>query len=221
MVLPSRRLVAGLAVLLVLLPAGCSKVGSQPTGGDAPTGDVVTCNYVVGDQPAKPVDPPAKQAAKSGTATVTMQLSGHPMTITMDRSKAPCTVNNFVSLATQKFFDNTKCHRLVDTGIFILQCGDPSGTGRGGPGYTFDDELTGKETYPKGTVAMANAGDNTNGSQFFICWDDTPLPPKYTVFGKIDDASLEAVTRIAAQGVDAGDQTSPIADATITKVTLG
>ena len=84
----------------------------------------------------------------------------------------------------------------------MLQCGDPTGTGTGGPGYSFADELAGDETYPAGTLAMANAGPDTNGSQFFIVYDDTPLPASYTVFGTIDDAGLEVVRTVAQAGSD-------------------
>ena len=95
------------------------------------------------------------------------------MRITLDPVRAPCTVHSFVSLADQGFFDETKCHRLVDSGIFLFQCGDPSGTGSGGPGYTFADELDGTESYTKGVVAMANGGANTNGSQFMLVYRDS------------------------------------------------
>lgn len=181
------------------------------------------CSYPVGgSEPARPVDPPSGDEVKrSGVVTATMQMKAGTVTITMDRAKAPCTVHNFESLASQQYFDATKCHRLVDTGIFILQCGDPTATGRGSPGYSFADELTGKETYPRGTVAMANAGPDTNGSQFFLVWQDTLLDPNYTVFGTIDEPSLNVIASIASQGVDGGDGVSPIADASITSVTLG
>ena len=99
-----------------------------------------------------------------------------------------------MSLATQGYFDGTICHRLTtleESGIAVIQCGDPSGTGSGGPGYTFADETTGDEKYTAGVIAMANRGPDTNGSQFFIVYDDSPLPPDYTVFGSIDDASLK------------------------------
>jgi len=126
------------------------------------------------------------------------------VTMTLDRAGAPCAVNSLVSLASQQYFDNTSCHRLVPD--FVLQCGDPTGTGRGGPGYTFKDELSGSETYPYATVAMANAGPNTNGSQFFIVIGHTvQLPPKYDVLGAADAASMTVVESIAAQGVDPTD----------------
>ena len=89
-------------------------------------------------------------------------------------------------LAAKKYFNNTHCHRLVTSGIFVLQCGDPTGTGSGGPGYKFDDENLTGATYPAATVAMANAGPNTNGSQFFITVAATPwLDKKHSVFGEV------------------------------------
>ena len=93
-------------------------------------------------------------------------------------------INSFVSLAEQGWYDDSFCQRLTtskDDGIGVLQCGDPSGTGQSAPGYVFDDELDGSETYPPGTVAMANAGADTNAAQFFLVYDTTPLPPSYTV----------------------------------------
>jgi peptidyl-prolyl cis-trans isomerase B (cyclophilin B) len=116
-------------------------------------------------------------------------------------AKAPCTVNSFRYLAGKKYFDGTECHRLTTSGIFVLQCGDPTGTGSGGPGYQFADEnLTGAK-YPAGTIAMANAGAGTNGSQFFVVYKDTQLPPNYTPWGKIT-SGLDVVTKIAAAGED-------------------
>jgi peptidyl-prolyl cis-trans isomerase B (cyclophilin B) len=105
-------------------------------------------------------------------------------------------------LASQGFFDDTRCHRLVTSGIYVLQCGDPSYSGSGGPGYSFADELSGKEQYGTGTLAMANAGPDTNGSQFFIVFKNSPLPPSYTVFGTIDAQGLAAVKKVAAAGTD-------------------
>jgi peptidyl-prolyl cis-trans isomerase B (cyclophilin B) len=99
----------------------------------------------------------------------------------------------------------------------VLQCGDPSATGSGGPGYSFADELTGKETYPAGTFAMANAGPDTNGSQFFIVLADVELDPLYTVFGKVDDAGLKVAQDIAAEG-NGPDGTAPAKDVVIESV---
>ena len=92
-------------------------------------------------------------------------------------------MNSFVSLADQGYFDDTPCHRMTTRGIFVLQCGDPTADRRRRAGLPFEDELDGTETYGPGTLAMANAGPNTNGSQFFIVYGDSPLPPAYTVFG--------------------------------------
>src|SRR5947209_6377383 len=105
--------------------------------------------------------------------------------IFLDTAAAPCTVNNFRSLIARHFYDNTPCHRLTTQGIYVLQCGDPSGKGTGGPGYTFADENLKGAKYPRGTVAMANSGPGTNGSQFFLVYKDTQLDPNYTPFGTI------------------------------------
>jgi peptidyl-prolyl cis-trans isomerase B (cyclophilin B) len=134
-----------------------------------------------------------------------MRTSIGTLDAVLDADRTPCTVGSFVSLATQGFFDKTPCHRLTTaaTGIYVLQCGDPSGTGTGGPGYTIPDELSNEETYGPGTLAMANTGQpHSGGSQFFIVYQDTPLPPHYTVFGKITTTGVKAVQRLAAQGTD-------------------
>ena len=94
----------------------------------------------------------------------------------------------------------------------MLQCGDPTGTGSGGPGYSFEDELDGTEKYPAGTIAMANAGPDTNGSQFFLVYEDTELPPSYTTFGTIDDAGLDVVREVADAGVAGGAPDGPAGD---------
>jgi cyclophilin family peptidyl-prolyl cis-trans isomerase len=120
-----------------------------------------------------------------------LAMTNGDVKITLDRAKAPCTVNSFVALADQGYFDKTKCHRLADSGIFILQCGDPTGTGKGGPGYEFPNETDGTESYTEGVVAMANGGPGSNGSQFFLVWaDSTSLDKKrnFTIFGEMDKA---------------------------------
>ncbi|HEV2377953.1 MAG TPA: peptidylprolyl isomerase [Streptosporangiaceae bacterium] len=115
--------------------------------------------------------------------------------------QAPCTTYSFRFLAQRHYFDQTHCHRLTTRGIFVLQCGDPTGTGSGGPGYRFNDENLTGATYPAGTVAMANAGPNTNGSQFFFCWKDTTLAPNYTPFARVV-AGMNVLQKIAAAGDD-------------------
>lgn len=176
--------------------------GSATSAAAAPAG-YKNCTYTVTGSPAKPVDPPnGKEVPATGTATATLAMTEGKVQITMDRAKTPCTVASFLSLSQQKYFDGTKCHRLADKGLYMLQCGDPTGTGRGGPGYQFGDETYSGDTYPAGTVAMANAGKNTNGSQFFLVYQDSQLPPSYTVFGHLDQASIGVVARMAAEGQD-------------------
>jgi len=133
--------------------------------------------------------------------TMTVHTSQGDIVIALNAAKAPHTANSFAFLAGQKFFDGSHCHRLTTEGIYVLQCGDPTGTGTGGPGYSFGDENLTGATYPAGTAAMANAGPNTNGSQFFLVYKDTTLPPSYTPFGTIT-SGLDVVQKVAAGGSD-------------------
>ncbi len=128
--------------------------------------------------------------------------------IKFDAVKAPKTVNNFVTLARYKYFDGISFHRVVPG--FVIQGGDPDGNGSGGPGYEFADELPGPGEYKVGSVAMANAGPNTNGSQFFLITgpDGAALPPNYTLFGEIVEG-METVNAIAALGIGDGPPSSP------------
>ena len=134
--------------------------------------------------------------------TATIVTNQGTIVATLDGAKAPHTVNSFKFLADHKYFDNSPCHRLTTQGIFVLQCGDPTGTGTGGPGYTIPDENLTGATYPAGTLAMANTGQpHTGGSQFFFCYADTPLPPQYTPFGHVT-TGLDVLKKIAANGDD-------------------
>jgi peptidyl-prolyl cis-trans isomerase B (cyclophilin B) len=149
--------------------------------------------------------PPSTGVPTSGAISYVLAMTNGDVKITLDRAKAPCTVNSFVALADQGYFDNTKCHRLADSGIFILQCGDPTGTGKGGPGYEFANETDGTESYTEGIVAMANGGPGSNGSQFFLVWaDSTSLDKKrnFTIFGEMDKASRDVVASMAEEGQD-------------------
>lgn len=218
----SKKVLAmGAAGLLVAGLSACSDANQSADPGELV--QAVTCEYPSDGNPARPVDPPSTtDVLNAGEVQATLHMSAGDVTITMDRAKTPCTTHSFVSLVQQGFYDDTECHRLVDTGIFILQCGDPTATGTGGPGYVMAEELEHTSEYPAGTVAMAKrAQPGTSGSQFFLVWDDTPLPPEYTVFGTMDQASIDVVAGIAAQGVAAEDGVSPIAEAHITSVTLG
>ncbi len=162
------------------------------------------CEYVQDGTASRPVNlPPVTGVPRTGKVAYVITTNQGDVKITLDRAKAPCTVNSFTSLVGQGFYDQTRCHRLADNGLFMLQCGDPTGTGKGGPGYTLADEVTGNEVYAAGTVAMANdSRPNTGGSQFFLVYLDSDLPPGYTVFGTIDRNGLGVVNRIAAEGQD-------------------
>ena len=223
----SRPVLAAVSLLAALALAGCGGDGDEKATdtGSAPSSEApspaVSCDYPSdGSSPAKPIEPPPSESSVSGAVPVLISTSSGKIGATLDADAAPCTVNSFVSLAGQGYFDNTPCHRLTTAGIAVLQCGDPTGTGMGGPGYSFDDELSGSETYPAGTLAMANAGPNTNGSQFFMVYGETPLPPSYTVFGELDPAGLKVVKKIAAQGTTGGSDGAPATPVIITSVTF-
>ncbi len=151
----------------------------------------------------------------SKTYTATLETNHGDIVIDLDPERSPTTVNNFVFLAREGFYDGVIFHRVIEN--FMIQGGDPTGTGRGGPGYRFRDELEGPGEYKRGTVAMANAGPNTNGSQFFICHNDVGLPHSYTIFGKVT-SGLDAVDSIATSDTDASDR--PHDDVVIDKVTI-
>ena len=181
-------------------PTPSATASADPTAAAA-KGD---CSYTKGSEAAsKEVALPKNgKVPTTGTVNVSVNTNQGALTFTLDRSKAPCTVHNLPHLARQKYFDGTPCHRLTTGANFgVLQCGDPSGKGTGGPGYTFADEVTPDLKYTKGTLAMANAGPDTNGSQFFVVYRDTQLQPNYTVFGTVSKG-LDVVEKIAAAGSD-------------------
>ncbi|MFI5975880.1 peptidylprolyl isomerase [Streptomyces sp. NPDC051452] len=174
-------------------------------------------------EPAMTIDTSAKYTMKLATTCGDIGIA-------LKTSAAPHTVNSFDFLAGKGFFDHTKCHRLTAQDIYVLQCGDPQGSGMGGPGYTIPDEnlkdksLKGN-SYPAGTVAMANTGQkHTGGSQFFLVYKDSPLPPKYTPFGTIDAGGMKVLQKIAAAGAQPADPTSqntaPNATVVINKATV-
>jgi cyclophilin family peptidyl-prolyl cis-trans isomerase len=168
----------------------------------------VTCTYAP-DPTGNPnlVDvgtPPAPEATVAqGTSTLLMSTDQGDLTLTLDRAKAPCAAASFTYLAAQKFYDGSPCHRLVNQESFgVLQCGDPTGTGSGGPSYKYAEEVTDETTYPRGTIAMAKtSAPNTTGSQFFLCFVDTQLPPEYTVVGTVDEAGIAVLEKVAAGGI--------------------
>ncbi|MFI7575426.1 peptidylprolyl isomerase [Micromonospora sp. NPDC049497] len=166
-----------------------------------------------------PLPPDPRRTPDQGTVRVTLWTNHGPIGLLLDREAAPCTVQSFLHLTRHRFYDRTSCHRLTAyPTLSVLQCGDPSGTGSGGPGYRYADELptdlppaptdpTGvRRLYARGTLAMANAGPDTNGSQFFLVYADSALRPNYTVFGSVDAVGLATLDRIAAGGVAPTDE---------------
>ena len=186
---------------------------AEPTAAPAATEATEATEAAAGGDPGCTYDKTAEPAAREvllpptvGVETekvyaVTIATDRGDIVFEMDSATTPCTANNLRSLAHFRYFDGTACHRLTTQGIEVLQCGDPTGTGSGGPGYQFADENLEGATYPRGTVAMANAGPGTNGSQFFLVYGDSTLPPNYTPFGTIT-SGLEVVDAVAKAGTD-------------------
>jgi peptidyl-prolyl cis-trans isomerase B (cyclophilin B) len=213
--------------------AAASSSPSAPPTTPSPTPTVKPgeCAYTPNqEQGAKDVGMPPVKPRFTRTVSATLKTNLGSIVLSLDGAKARCTVNSFAYLAGKDFFDKTRCHRLVTQGIKVLQCGDPTATGSGGPAYKFGEENLPKPragaqtaTYAKGTLAMANAGPGTNGSQFFMVYGDSELPPNYTVFGKITSGMdiLESVAKAGVNGGSAGDgppkKTVTIQDVTITK----
>jgi peptidyl-prolyl cis-trans isomerase B (cyclophilin B) len=202
-------LVVGAVFLLVTkLGDDSTPAAATPTpSASATTAAKGDCTYSKGTEAAtKDVGLPANgKVPTSGKVTVNVTTTQGDMTFSLDRAKAPCTVNSFTYLAGKKYYDNTPCHRLTTAATFgVLQCGDPGGTGGGGPGYTYADELDANGKYTKGVLAMANAGPNTNGSQFFIVYRNTDLKPNYTIFGTVTKG-LDVVEKVAKGGAPDND----------------
>ncbi|GAA3361014.1 peptidylprolyl isomerase [Saccharopolyspora gregorii] len=201
-----RRMMTLGATVLVVILAVAGVVYFINSSGESEAAPTCTYQPTPGQPAAKPVDPPESPGADAPkTQQVTLSTGQGDIPVTLDHAKAPCAANNFAHLAESKYFDDTDCHRLTTTeGLKVLQCGDPTGTGSGGPGYSFADEVDSQPTYPRGTLAMANSGPDTNGSQFFIVYGDSQLPPNYTVFGTVGEPGLQVVDKVAAAGDDTG-----------------
>jgi peptidyl-prolyl cis-trans isomerase B (cyclophilin B) len=219
-------------VLPLLLLAGCGSDDSGRTTTNTPAGST-SCTFSDDGSAAKPVKKPG-EVASGDPVEITISTSAGDIPVTLEPDAAPCTVHSFLSLAKQGYYDDTTCHRVSTSGYFILQCGDPTGTGSGGPGYTFPDELVDDDprlqpctgtgvtkqcTYNTGAVAMANRGPDTNGSQFFLVYKNSVFPPNYTLFGHMDAAGVKTVAKIAAAGTaDGGPDGPPQDTVTITSV---
>jgi peptidyl-prolyl cis-trans isomerase B (cyclophilin B) len=184
----------------------------------APADLGANCQYPAAEAASRKVNPPRTGKVPTDPPQVSASMSTNQgnLGLQLDNAKAPCTVNSFANLAQQGYFNDTPCHRLTTGGLAVLQCGDPTGQGTGGPGYQFANEYPTNQyqpdnpalqqpvVYPRGTLAMANAGPGTNGSQFFLVYQDSQLPPNYTAFGTIDQTGLATLDKIAAAGVDGG-----------------
>jgi peptidyl-prolyl cis-trans isomerase B (cyclophilin B) len=229
-----RNAVVGVSILVVLLvgavvllitgvggsgkntTASGSSAASSAAAATTNADGTIACTYVKdssGNPNLKDVGTPPNPGSTptKGTDTLKMSTNQGDLTLNLNRTAAPCASASFTYLASKKFFDGSSCHREVNQPTFgVLQCGDPTGTGQGGPSYTFGTEVTAKTTYPRGTIAMANTGQpNSTGSQFFLCFTDTQLPPNYTAVGTVDQAGLAVLDKIAAAGNDGSFDPSP------------
>ena len=195
-----------------LTPVALAKKRSTPLE------DTVTCTYTEdGRGEYYKGLPKQDNVSTQGTVDVEFDTSAGPIGLTLDRSVSPCTVNAIEYLVKEKYYDDTVCHRLTSGGINVLQCGDPSGTGAGGPGFQFPDEYPVDDDaentnqsviYERGTVAMANSGPDTNGSQFFLNYGESPLAPAYTYFGTINEEGLATLDKIAEAGIAEDSQSA-------------
>lgn len=194
-------------------PSAAPSGEADPAASASPSPSTVAVEGC-GPAPTPPTDPqtwdtaPEMQLTAGTDQQLILATNCGEIVIATDAEKAPETVNAMLWLAGEGYFDSTLCHRLVTEGIKVLQCGDPTATGSGGPGFTIPDENLPADqdvNYPAGTVAMANAGPGTSGSQFFIVYEDTTLPPNYTIWGQVS-SGLDVVTKVAEAGVAGGGQ---------------
>ena len=201
-----------LAATLTAVPAAASPAQSAQSGhgGHHGTG-TVRCEFTpTPENPAaKPVRIPSSRAKARGDVDVWFITNYGPFAVRMNRDNAPCGVHNFVHLVKSRFYDNTQCFRLTNsTRLGVLQCGDIYRQEEGGPGYKFPDEVTGQETYPRGTVAYGNQGPGTNGSEFFVVHSFANIAPNYTVLGHVF-FGMSTFDRIVAAGIADPDQDGP------------
>ena len=199
-------LAAGVAIYLVTRPSDGTTA--------APVAAAGACTYTPDGQASRPVQAPNPDPERTGVVGLTLQTTQGAIPLTLDRAQAPCAVNAVTSLAEQGFYNDTPCPRLVTgQGLQVLQCGDPTGTGSGGPGYRFAEEPPtnlspsplgeGASNYSRGLIAMAKASQPAStGSQFFLVYGDSALPPEYTVIGRIAPEGLAVLDRVAAGGDD-------------------
>jgi len=208
-------------------PAGDTAAAAAGAATATNADGTVACNFIPdtsGNPNLKDVGTPpdAANTPTTGTSTLLMSTGQGDLTLTLNRSTAPCAASSFTYLAQQGFFNGSPCHREVNQPSFgVLQCGDPSGTGQGGPTYKFGQEVSAATTYPRGTIAMANSGSpNSTSSQFFLCFTDTQLSPDYTAVGTVDQAGLAVLDKIAAAGNNGSFEPSPGGGAPNAPVTI-
>ena len=199
-----RLVVAVIAISLTLSPSAfAEQKGKSVKSAKVPA---VKCKATKAVGHTPPSVAPADKLPKRFARTFTFDTNCGTIVVTTVGAKAPITVTQLATLARGGFFNNTLCHRLTTQGLYVLQCGDPTATGSGGPNFTFRDEnlpAAGLNNYPAGTVAMANSGPGTNGSQFFLVFADTTLGANYTIWGTITQG-LDIVKAIAKAGVKGG-----------------
>ena len=199
-----RLVVAVIAISLTLSPSAfAEQKGKSVKSAKVPT---VKCKATKAVGHTPPSVAPADKLPKRFARTFTFDTNCGTIVVTTVGAKAPITITQLATLARGGFFNNTLCHRLTTQGLYVLQCGDPTATGSGGPNFTFRDEnlpAEGLNNYPAGTVAMANSGPGTNGSQFFLVFADTTLGANYTIWGTITQG-LDIVKAIAKAGVKGG-----------------
>jgi peptidyl-prolyl cis-trans isomerase B (cyclophilin B) len=222
-----RRTVLGLAIggvaaavvvillLVSVLKSDKKKTDAKDTPTPTPSAAPVACGATAPPAPKKQTfkKEPAPTVDAKKTYTAHMKTSCGEIDFSMDPAKAPHTTNSFTFLAGKHFYDGTFCHRMTTSpGLVVLQCGDPEGTGAGGPGYTLPEENLKGAVYKRGLVAMAKTqAPHSTGSQFFLIDKDSQLPPQYTIVGKMTDASLTVLDKILAIGV-AGAGGAPSTD---------
>jgi peptidyl-prolyl cis-trans isomerase B (cyclophilin B) len=216
-----RLVVAVIATSLILSPSAFAEAKSKSAKSAKVPAIKCKTTKAVGHTP--PSVAPADKLPKRLTRKFTFETNCGNIVVTTVGSKAPITVTQLATLARGGFFNNTLCHRLTTQGLYVLQCGDPTATGSGGPNFTYRDENLPTDSlnnYPAGTVAMANSGPGTNGSQFFLVFADTTLGANYTIWGTITEG-LDIVRAIAKAGVKGGGADgAPNQPIAINRVTL-
>ncbi|CCH29820.1 hypothetical protein BN6_25060 [Saccharothrix espanaensis DSM 44229] len=191
--------------MFLLLGSGCAyTIQGTPVAGPLPEVPTVECTYVDTSEEAnnKAVEPPSgKDVPSGGEVVMRLDTALGDLEFTLDAASAPCSVHSFRHLVEKRLYDGNACHRLVTEGIWIVQCGDPTTSGLGGPGYRYDDPEARTGGYERGVIGMANrATAGTNGSQFFIVYKDSEFPPDYPIIGKVTKG-LDIIDQVATAGV--------------------